>query len=256
MKPLTLFYLPSVSFESLNSIETLVNVRGGGDIDDIVDDAYDWCINLGAPAALVAGAVIATLYENLHSGQLELHKGDSMYIMAAKKTTSILLLSAFAFEIVCIFVTTVTGTMLRASDLSGTTTTVTSALGFMRENFEFEYLTSRLSFLQGLIHWLAGVALEQTIPRRGEGLAARKMDQFVAVSLATLIVLLLSFYNAHLNHYGNYFQMCVRCLHLMFKRFSGKFRPMMVLYIPGIMLSLYTGALALKEGAYSEERDD
>lgn len=261
MKHLALVSLQPHSLTSATTIETLVNLRGGGGggnnaADAFVDDAYDWCINLGAPAALIAGAVLATLYENIRGGTLELHKGDTTYIMIAKKTTHFLFLSAFALQIVAIFVTTVTGTLLRARDFSTVTTAANTALEFLRENFEFEYLTSRLSFLQGLLNWLAGVALEHTIPRKGEGQAAQKMDQFVAVSLATLIVLLLSFYNLHLTFYDNYFKMSLRWFHVMTGKFMGKFRPMMLLYFPGIMLSLYKGILALQEGAYSEERDD
>jgi hypothetical protein len=260
MKILSLIPLQVMSSQSLtavSSIEALANLRGGGgEAEAFAADAYDWCINLGAPAALIAGAVIATLYENIRGGHFDLRKGDTAYIMAAKKTTNFLLLSAFALQIISIFVTTVTSTMLRARDFSETATKAHSALSFMRENFEFEYLTSRLSFLQGLIHWLCGVALEHTIPRKGEGQAAKKMDQFVAVSLFTLALLLLSFYNTHLTFYGNYFQMLLRWGHVTRIRFFGKFRPMMILYIPGIMLSIYKGVSALQEGAYSEERDD
>jgi len=31
----------------------------------LIQGAYDWCVNLGAPSALVAGAVVATDYENM-----------------------------------------------------------------------------------------------------------------------------------------------------------------------------------------------
>jgi hypothetical protein len=246
---------------SRHSTAALHTLRGGGagqvlDIDELVGDAYDWCNNLGAPAALVAGAVIATLYENFRGGQLELHPGDTPYVMAAKKLTNMLLLSAFAMQIVSIFVTTVMGGVLRSYDYSSTTSTATSGLAFLQEQYEFEFLTSRLSFLQGLIHWLAGVALEYTIPRKGEGQAAKKMDHFIAISLATLIVLLLSFYNSHLTFYPNYFQMLLRWVHVTAIRYFETFQPLMILYIPGILLSCYAGFLALREGAPSEERDD
>ncbi len=242
----------------IDSISTLQTLRGGGDvdIDELVGDAYDWCNNLGAPAALVAGAVIATLYENIRGGQLELHKGDTPYIMAAKKLTNMLFLSAFAMQIVSIFVTTVLGGVLRSYDFSTTKSTATSGLAFLKENYEFEFLTTRLSFLQGLLNWLAGVAVEYTIPRKGEGQAAKKMDHFVAISLATLIILLLSFYNSHLTFYDNYFHMLRRWLHVTAVKYFESFRPMMILYIPGILLACHAGVLALQEGAYSEERDD
>ena len=245
------------------SITLLRTLRGGAgaggnvlDIDELVGDAYDWCNNLGAPAALVAGAVLATLYENFRGGQLELHRGDTHYIMAAKKLTNMLLLSAFAMQIVSIVVTTVMGGVLRSYDYSSTSSTATSGLAFLQEQYEFEFLTSRLSFLQGLINWLAGVAIEYTIPRKGEGQAAKKMDHFIALSLATLIVLLLSFYNSHLSFYPNYFQMVLRWVHVTTIKYFETFQPLMILYIPGILLSCYAGVQALREGAYSEERDD
>ena len=52
-----------------------------------------------------------------------------------------------------------------------------SAMGFLNHNHEFEYLTSRVMFLQGLLHWLAAVALDVVIPKPREGAAARKMNQ-------------------------------------------------------------------------------
>jgi hypothetical protein len=52
-------------------------LRGGGGDDDpivapllvdttraLVEGACGWCVNLGAPPALIAGAAVATLYEN------------------------------------------------------------------------------------------------------------------------------------------------------------------------------------------------
>ena len=234
----------------------LLGLRGGETASDFVGTAYDWCINLGAPAALVAGAVVATLYENIRGGQLETFQGDTTYVKVAKKMTSMLLLSAFALQIVSIFVTTVTGTMLLSGDFSETETTAKTGLGFLREHFEFEYLTSRLSFLQGLLNWLAGVALEHTIPRKGEGRAARHMDLFVASSLSTLVILLLSFYNAHMTFYDNYFQMVTRWFHVTVTRYTRTFRPLMFLYIPGFLFSVVKGYQALNDNTYSQVRDE
>jgi hypothetical protein len=33
----------------------------GGEVPDLMESAYDWTVNLGAPAALIAGAVFATI---------------------------------------------------------------------------------------------------------------------------------------------------------------------------------------------------
>jgi hypothetical protein len=224
---------------------SLVTLRGGVVTDELVTAAYDWCINLGAPAALVAGAVVATLYENVRGGGMDVEKDDSQYGRFAKKLTNMLLLSAFALQIISIFVTTVTGTMLLSRDFSNLKVTSTTALGFLREHFEFEYLTSRLSFLQGLLNWVAGIALEYSIPRKGMGRVSVNMDRFVTFSLATLAFFLLSFYNGHMTFYDNYFQMLSRWCQVFVKRYFISWRPMMILYVPGCIGMVYTGIKAL-----------
>jgi hypothetical protein len=90
-----------------------LNIRGGDggtlapgvQFDDLIEGAYSWCCNLGAPSALVAGAVVATLYENMKKGDLEVVETDKPMIQFGKKITRLLLLSAFALELFCIFVT-------------------------------------------------------------------------------------------------------------------------------------------------------
>ena len=85
--------------------------RGGQVSDDtLAQEAFDWTSHLGSPAALVAGAVLATLSQT--RPDLAPLKEDKVWIRAAKKLCRALLLSSFAFEVFCIFVTTVTGTML------------------------------------------------------------------------------------------------------------------------------------------------
>ena len=129
----------------------------------MVDEAYEWCMNLGEPSALIAGAVIATIYENIGNGDLDIMPEDSTITKFKKRLTASLLLSAFGLEVVAIFVTTVTGTMLLSRHLHEMDHVVpvtehTTPLAFMRENFEFEYLTARIAFLQGLLNWLAAIA--------------------------------------------------------------------------------------------------
>ena len=67
-------------------------------------------MNLGSPAALVAGAVIGSLYEFNRNEDLELERKDSKLIRAAKKFSKLLLVFAFALELLSIFVVTVMGT--------------------------------------------------------------------------------------------------------------------------------------------------
>ena len=238
-------------------------------LEEFIPVCYDWCVNLGAPAALVAGAVVATLYENVRGGALNVYQSDPPYTVLAKKMTNILLLSAFGFQIMSIFVTTVMGTMLISRDFAPMCAELkrrkgievaTTALGFLRQHFEFEYLTARISFLQGLLNWLAGVAIEYTIPRKGQGKAGREMDVFVASSLGCLLVLLLSFYNAHLTYYDNYLHMLCRWGVIFWKRFlTFRKRPLAFAYLPLMAVSFVTGIKAIlpdKEGNLSEFEDD
>ena len=100
----------SASVLSTRGGSDVLLLRGGSNVPDVADlamGAYDWCGNLGAPSALVAGAVVATLYENMQSGDLALDRDDTRLVAATKKLTRMLLVSAFTLETVSIFVTTV-----------------------------------------------------------------------------------------------------------------------------------------------------
>lgn len=150
--------------KSTFNLQLLPSSVGAVQVDYLTCLAYDWCVNLGAPAALVAVAVVATLYENVRFGALDVYQSGSFYCVLAKKFYNILLLSAFGFQIMSIFVTTVTCTMLSSQDftpvLKQMSSRTMSVLGLMRDCLEFEYLTARISFLHGLLNWLAGVAME------------------------------------------------------------------------------------------------
>lgn len=141
---------------------------------------------------LIAGAVVATIYENIGSGALDIdRKKDTRMVMFGKRMTRLLLLSAFAFEVLSIFVTTVTGTMLlshteHSLDVmfpSKMVNKYTTPLSFLHDNFEFEYLTANLSFLQGLLNWLGAIALGHILPS-GESTDSRLMNQFIGLCLA------------------------------------------------------------------------
>ena len=245
------FRTPATSHRPTIASRRLVELRGGGD-NEVAFNAYEWCVNLGAPAALVAGAVLATLYESVRGGALEVREGDGRYARLAKKVTTLLLLSAFALQIASIFVTTVTGTVLLSRDWTDVPTEAAAPLALLREQYEFEYLTSRLSFLQGLINWLAGVALDFTIPSEGASETARRMNAFGAALMLTLIVLLISFYNAHMTFYRNYYEMLSRWAVVFTQRFflGWRERPLFWLYVPAMIGSLYLGiaALTLEKG--------
>ena len=221
-------------------------LRGGQVSDDtLAAEAFDWCAQLGAPATLVAGAVLATLSQTRN--ELIPHKNDRTWIRVAKKGCRTLLLSSFALEVFCIFVTTVTGTMLlsHGDSPAGAHAGIHyhSPMGFLSHNHEFEYLTSRVTFLQGLLNWLAAVALEVFIPKLGEGVAARKMNLFISSSLISMIIMIIKLYNDHMTFYHNYGEMLWRYLKVTWLRYfwNWPMRPLSVVAIPWIFLSLVLG---------------
>ena len=75
-------------------------------------EAYEWTANYAAPASLVAGAVIASFYDVENDATMDAHVEDHAWVRVAKKGVKLLLMSAFALELLTVFITTITGTML------------------------------------------------------------------------------------------------------------------------------------------------
>ena len=97
---------------------TSLNLFGGIELANLIydstataKDAFDWAANMGAPSALVAGAVLVTVSE-LRAKGIRLKKKDSKTIRCLKQSMRFLLLTAFALEVVAIFVSTMTGSIL------------------------------------------------------------------------------------------------------------------------------------------------
>lgn len=226
---------------------SVLSLRGGAvPVEGLITSTYDWSVNLGAPAALVAGAVIATIFEKKNDNSLATKKTDAKWVIFARRTTGFLLMSAFTCEIISIFVTTVTGTMLMSAadrSMEGIDVSMNSGLGFLKANFEFEYLTSRITFLQGLLNWLAAIALDFLIPVKGESSASRKMNLATAGFLTSTILLMVSFYNGHMSFYTNYYQMLARWTTVSWKRYiwNWPMRPMSVLIIPSLLFTIHAG---------------
>jgi hypothetical protein len=130
-----------------------------------------------------------------------------------------------------------------------------SPMGFLKSNWEFEYLTSRIAFLQGLFHWLASVALELMVPKEGEGVAARRMNRFTSSALLTILVAMLSFLNTHMTFYSNYAQMLRRYAVVCFRTFLWPLRPLTALMLPMTVFSSYLGYRAFTTPG-SDEIDD
>lgn len=261
---------PSGSSDTATS--TALALRGG-EVSEIATSAYDWCTNLGNPSALVAGAVVATMYENIGSGALDIQKEDTKMVRFGKRLTRVLLLSAFALEVMSIFVTTVTGTMLLSKteddlDALVAVTKNTTPLSFLYDNFEFEYLSARIAFLQGLLNWIMAIAITHILPN-GESREMRPINKFIGSSLIlsmsrhvindvmmdtpshplslsllqTAVTLMLAFYNSHLSFYGNYFLMLSRWVHVVLKRFVLVWppRPSILLTVPCLVKTAMFG---------------
>lgn len=231
----------------------------GGDVGALIGGSYDWTVNYGAPAALVAGAVIGTIYEKKNSDSLVQKATDPKWVGHCKRLTYFLLMAAFSLEVISIFVTTVTGTMLLSATettLGSLDTTMTSSLVFLKKNFEFEYLTSRVSFLQGLISWITAIAIDFAIPNDGENATVRNMNKAVSGFLGTSILMMISFYNGHMTFYNNYFEMLSRWAVVTWKRFiwTRPIRPMAFLFVPAILYTMYLTCVALFSD-YSEEAE-
>jgi len=223
-------------------------LRGGStfpEASELASGAVDWCNNLGAPAALVAGAVIATMYEGVRSEELQVSKTDAQWIAVAKKVEKMMLMFSFALEVMSIFVTTVTATSLMSVSVENLAVTETSntPLSFLRTHFEFEFLTSRMCFLGGLIAWLGAIALGHVIPTNEASTSARRLNLFMSTGLASLIVLMVSFLNRHLHFYPNFWVMTRTWLTELYYRDIAHWPPppLALVFIP---LLLRTGQLA------------
>jgi hypothetical protein len=120
----------------------------------------------------------------------------------------------------------------------------TTPLGFLRSNFEFEYLTSRIAFLQGLINWVLAIGLAHIIPNEGQ--ETRTMNKFIASSIFTFVLIMTSFYNNHMTFYDNYWGMLKHWFEVTAKRFFYHYppRPMVYLIVPSLLISVFWGIQA------------
>jgi len=121
------------SIDTSSSLRALPSVFGTVEFSDLLYDdtstafeAWEWTSNMGAPAALIAAAVLVTLSET----RLETspNKGDKTWIRFLKRCMRVLLMSSFAFEVASIFVGNMTGSMLLGH---GPQTAVKKVVGYM-----------------------------------------------------------------------------------------------------------------------------
>jgi len=203
-------------------------------------EAWDWTANLGAPAALVAAAVLATLSETRED--MIPCKQDPTWVCRLKKGNRFLLLSSFALEITSIFVGMVMGTCLLGHGeqvVKAAKVGYNSPLALLHHHHEFEYLVIQLGFLLGLLNWLAAVVLELLIPQKNETKCATNMNKCLASWLVTLMLWITAFYNNHLNFYSSLFLMLCRFCALFPKKYLLCWPPrlMSALYLPSFIMS-------------------
>ena len=75
------------------------NTGPSEEIEALAGESFDWLANLGAPAALVAGAVIATMIDQ--ADFLKTTKKDTkLWARFTKRAAHILLISAFALKLI------------------------------------------------------------------------------------------------------------------------------------------------------------
>jgi len=102
----TMFYPKSkTSTVSLNVYDHVAGIDS-----QLLFDTWEWNANLASPAALVAGAVLATLIDGREAMRAKIT--DKRWVINLKKTCRLLLLSSFGLEVLSIFVTVVMGTLL------------------------------------------------------------------------------------------------------------------------------------------------
>jgi hypothetical protein len=233
--------------ETSHPVDAIWKLRGG-DQAALISKASDWVGSLSGPASMISGAVLSNLYQTMRTdAELSVKYGDATYIKVLKKMTKFLLTSAFAMVISCIFFSLITRSMLlalppnvvskiRINDSS-------TPMSVLQEHFEFEYLTCQILMGQGLINWLAAIALTFGIPSPSQTVTVRKMNVFISTVVTCMILVMVSFFNNHLIHYANYPHMLVRWLHIMWRRFIWHWPllPMTYMIGPVFCLAVYQG---------------
>ena len=115
-----------------------------------------------------------------------------------------------------------------------------SATQLLHRELEFEYCLIRAGFFQGLLNWLFAIGLRffvslatqpddvridmvegcagsEDTPR----LALKRMclGAGLMLTMFSLVIMMVAFYNYHLNYYSNYFAMLRQLRHLAWKRY-------------------------------------
>lgn len=215
-------------------------------VHDYSAAAATWMNGMRTPAALVAGSALSSLSDT--TVDYDFDKRSVRYLKHAMRFA---LLTSFMLELVVIFIATVTATkLLGNADLPSPTDCVAaSAVGLMHREFEFEYVALRFCFLQGLLNWLAGVAVKFSLPAMDEKKPEpeRALAKLYSRAVVTMVLFMLAFYQRHLAFYGNYLSMMHRLLILGASKMLLPIRPtssLMLLALAGTFQTLVTAVRA------------
>jgi hypothetical protein len=160
-----------------------------------------------------------------------------------------------------VYVATVTGTMLlsggKVDVVTKLVTDVGSATELLHQNLEFEYVAIRAGFFQGLMNWLIAIALQIFCESGKTGITkqAQRLCVGLGFSMVSMVVIMLSFYNLHLNYYANYAAMIGRLAQLFVQRYFLCWPPRVlpvVAAVPAILSTYYIATAFVKHHADEE----
>jgi Na+/H+ antiporter NhaA len=119
----------------------------------------------------------------------------------------------------------------------------------------FEYLTTQITFLQGLLNWLGAVTVDLILPKPKETTSAKRLNKALAAWLISFTLWMLAFYNSHVNFYSDYASMLMRFFVLFWRRYIADkpIGPMAFLYVPSFVVS---SILTWRAFATPPEADD
>ena len=212
-----------------------VALRGGAITEiNAISGACSWMTGIRTPATLVAGSALSSFLAFSH--ELKMDPTDTFVTKTLKRFCLVLLFSSFFLEVFCIFASTVTSTWLMAfgsentPTLQGINPMATSAISFLERELEFEFVTMRLFFIQGLLGWLTGVAVRFLLPclKSETARADRELAKFYSRGLVTLVLMMLHYFQRHIVFYPTYAHMVARFFVLGAKRFWPPSNPLII----------------------------
>mmetsp|Transcript_86789 Transcript_86789/g.136926 ORF Transcript_86789/g.136926 Transcript_86789/m.136926 type:complete len:354 (-) Transcript_86789:160-1221(-) len=163
--------------------------------------AVGFFTNLRVPATLLTGTALGALFIDLKD-----HNGPKFQYL--RTLYQLFAACTIALELSCVFMSTTMGVRLLAG---GFDPVATSAVTFLRREFEFEYIACRLAFFTGILSFLSLIGLRIW-------LTFAEKQPYIARAFVFLLGSIAMFFDAFWRHtvvnYGGYFQMLRRLIYL------------------------------------------